>query len=328
MGPETLHPSLSPNGRVAGWLALAGLLGACASAPKPATESPASLPEAELATDRRPERPHTPPVPEDVVARAAGPVRALRLGDGAELTPAELARELLDADAVCAGERHGEAKQHYAELWLLELLADRARAMRLELGLGLEMFERRHTPDLALFGAFRIDEAELLERTEYEKTWGFPFAYYRPLLARARDLRVAVVGLNARRSLVRRIATVGLDGLTDQERYQLPELDLGDTEHLAEFERRMQNHPGRAPGYYAAQVVWDETMADTAARWVLAHTPVRRLLAVAGQAHCHRSAIPLRAERRGLVSVRAVLLASEKPSPEAARGYDYALIVD
>jgi len=267
-------------------------------------------------------------VPEDVVARAAGPVRAVRLGDGAELTPTELARELLEGDAVCAGEQHGEAKHHYAELWLLELLVERARGQRLELGLGLEMFERRHTPDLAAYGAFRIEEPELLERTAYDETWGLAFAYYRPLLARARELRIALLGLNARRTLVRRVATVGLEGLTRHERYQLPELDLANAEHAAEFDRRMQHHPGRAPGYYAAQVVWDETMADTATRWVLDHAPVRRLLVVAGQAHCHRSAIPLRAERRGLVSVSAVLLATEPPPPEAARGYDYALIVE
>ncbi|MFO7179102.1 MAG: hypothetical protein DIU78_010415 [Pseudomonadota bacterium] len=47
---------------------------------------------------------------------------------------------------------------------------------------------------------------------------------------------------------------------------------------------KSQDHPPPGPKSIQRQVVWDETTADAAARWVLAHTPVRRLLAVAGKA--------------------------------------------
>jgi uncharacterized iron-regulated protein len=60
---------------------------------------------------------------------------------------------------------------------------------------------------------------------------------------------------------------------------------------------------------YAAQVLWDETMADGAARW-LAADPRRQLVILAGSGHCHESAIVRRLERRGggpAISIRPVI---------------------
>jgi uncharacterized iron-regulated protein len=53
--------------------------------------------------------------------------------------------------------------------------------------------------------------------------------------------------------------------------------------------------------YYAAQVAWDETMAETASQWFLAAEKAgqrARLLIFAGGGHCHDSAIPRRLARR------------------------------
>jgi uncharacterized iron-regulated protein len=60
---------------------------------------------------------------------------------------------------------------------------------------------------------------------------------------------------------------------------------------------------------YTVQVIWDETMADGAARW-LAATPKGRIVILAGTGHCHDSAIVGRLKRRGVaevVSVRSVI---------------------
>ncbi|HLU64750.1 MAG TPA: ChaN family lipoprotein [Kofleriaceae bacterium] len=60
---------------------------------------------------------------------------------------------------------------------------------------------------------------------------------------------------------------------------------------------------------YAAQVLWDETMADTAHRW-LAAGPGRQVVILAGNGHCHESAIVRRLERRGVgnaVSIRPII---------------------
>jgi uncharacterized iron-regulated protein len=60
---------------------------------------------------------------------------------------------------------------------------------------------------------------------------------------------------------------------------------------------------------YTVQVIWDETMADTSAKW-LAANPGGHLILLAGNGHCHDSAIINRAKRRGVVdavSIRSVI---------------------
>lgn len=271
------------------------------------------------------------PVAEDVVARAQGPVSVVRLSDGVELGPSALARELLDYDAVCAGEEHTSAPQHYAELWLLERLAAQAPYLGLELGAGFEMWQAKDQGLVNAYAEEKISEKRLLKRTNYQRTWGYDFAYYRPVLQRARDLSLPIIALNASTTTVGKIRKNGLSALTEWKMSLLPELDLSDAEHRADFERRMKKHPGvdaeNLDNYYAAQVVWDETMADTAARWLNRHTPVRRIFIVAGQAHCQRSAIPKRMVRRGLRKAAALLLTTEPPSSDASKQYDYAVVV-
>ena len=64
-----------------------------------------------------------------------------------------------------------------------------------------------------------------------------------------------------------------------------------------------------ADNIYTVQVLWDETMADVAARW-LAANPTGRAILLAGNGHCHDSAIVRRLERRGIgdvVSVRPII---------------------
>jgi len=60
---------------------------------------------------------------------------------------------------------------------------------------------------------------------------------------------------------------------------------------------------------YTAQVLWDETMADGSARWIKAH-PTGHLVILAGNGHCHDTAIVNRLKRRGVtdvLSIRAVI---------------------
>ena len=56
---------------------------------------------------------------------------------------------------------------------------------------------------------------------------------------------------------------------------------------------------------YPVQVLWDETMADTAAKWLQAGEG-RKLVILAGNGHCHESAIVGRMKRRGIEGVLSV----------------------
>jgi len=267
-------------------------------------------------------------VPEDVVARAAQPFRARRNSDGAELEQKQLFDELSHFDVLCLGEAHDSARDHFAELAVVEALARRARVSGRALGVGFEMFQTPFADALRAYARGRIDDTILRKKTHYDERWGFPYVYYRPVLAYARAFGLSLRALNAPRELTRAVAEKGLSGLNERERRRLPDLDLDDAEHRAAFDRAMAHHPGAASSnldnFYAAQVVWDETMAENAAAWVASRAPQRQLVVLAGSAHCRKDAIPARVERRVTTTrVASVRLSAE--APEDSSGYAYTL---
>lgn len=319
---------LRPNSVLA--LGAASALAALACAPR-ASEPPSTAPGRAHALTPEPQAEPAPArVPADVVRRARGPIRAMRLRDSVELAPAALAAELVKWDAVCAGEEHTSVKQHYAETWLFDALAEAASGLGLELGLGLEAFQVVSQGTLTDYQEGWLSEAELLEHSDYRARWGYPFAYYRPLLDRARDGRHFVVALNAPSELSRQVAREGLRSLSPAEARKLPDLDLHDPVHREAFASWMQDHPhpSKHPErLYVAHVLWDETMAERAFEYLARHAPIRRILIVAGRAHCHRHGIPTRMERRGAGRVAAIALADGDFEGIDADGYDYAIAV-
>lgn len=84
---------------------------------------------------------------------------------------------------------------------------------------------------------------------------------------------------------------------------------------------------------YTAQVLWDETMADGASRWLTGSASGRRqILILAGNGHCHESAVIRRIERRGVkaaVSVRPIIDDGEGGVAEllAAPENDYLFVM-
>jgi uncharacterized iron-regulated protein len=172
--------------------------------------------------------------------------------------------------------------------------------------------------------------------TEYATRWLIDFAFYRPLLERARRSSLPALALQARTELTRKIGRTGLDSLDDAERAELPELDLLDPEHIAFIYGLFGVLPGHEAeagldNIYAAQVVWDETMADTAASWLSGAGDDAQLIAFAGVFHCHESAIPRRITRRtGLpvVSVQPILASQLAADPEAGNGYDVLVVLE
>jgi uncharacterized iron-regulated protein len=82
---------------------------------------------------------------------------------------------------------------------------------------------------------------------------------------------------------------------------------------------------------YAAQVLWDETMAEGAVRW-LGEGKRRQVVILAGNGHCHDSAVVGRIKRRGVsgaVSVRPILEAGdgEVAAALAEPETDYLLVM-
>jgi uncharacterized iron-regulated protein len=241
--------------------------------------------------------------------------------------------ELAAADAVCIGEHHPNPHDHWAQLHILRGVSDRTRAAGKVGGLGMEMFQRPFQGVLDDFAAGRIDEAALLSRSAWKDRWGYDWSLYRPLVMLVRERRGALLALNTERELTKKVSRQGIDKMTPADRSKLPELVLDDADHRAWWNAIMGDMGGAhghaendgakkekpdpeeaelaasAERIYAAQVLWDETMADGASKW-LAGGEGRHLVIVAGNGHCHESAIVRRLERRGIkavVSVRPII---------------------
>jgi uncharacterized iron-regulated protein len=297
----------------------------------------AARPEAKPAAPAPPHRPppaHPPraPLDPDVVERARAPFHGIRVRDRARLDQAALLDALADSDVLCLGERHDEPAHHFVQLTVIEHLADRAAQTARQLGVGFEMVSRPHQAVLDRYRAGALDEAALARELAWQKSWGFDFALYRPLFERARRVGADLLALNAPRSVVREVARRGLSGLSKTDRATLPALDLDDAEHRAVFDRAMAEHPNtgmRADHLYAAQVLWDETMADVAATWLEQGRSARQLVILAGAGHCHESAIVRRIVRRIPVQVASVLIrAPHEPAPGATPTVDYHVVIE
>jgi len=273
--------------------------------------------------------------PKRGIEDAALPYTVLDAKTGHQVETSAFWAKLGAERAVCVGEEHQNPHHHWVELEVVRRMMKAWPAANPR-ALGMEMFQRPFQGVLDDFAAKRIDENALRSRAGWEDRWGYDFGFYRPTIAAAVDAHASLLALNAAKELTKKVAHHGLESLTPEERAQLPmDLDLEDKKHRAWFDALMSDmgggsdphnpHGGGAgsgsgsatppsdmpseDAIYTVQVIWDETMADTAAKWLQANRD-GRIVILAGSGHCHDSAIVNRLKRRGIsdvVSIRSVI---------------------
>jgi uncharacterized iron-regulated protein len=273
---------------------------------------------------------------------AALPYKILRAHGGQEIATAQFLRELAGAQAICLGESHSNPHDHWAEWKVFSSLLEESRRAKVTLALGMEMFQRPFQGVLDDYAAGTIAEAEMLARSGWDERWGFDWALYRPIVALAVERHTNLIALNVENEVKKKVMNRGIENLSPADRGKLPrEIDLDDKEHRAWWDEVMaamggphnhaqatsheeQNRSNRdreedaderlhTERMYAVQVLWDETMADTAARWLTAGgnpSPRRQIVILAGTGHCHRVGLVRRLKKRGIeraVSVRPIV---------------------
>jgi uncharacterized iron-regulated protein len=286
--------------------------------------------------------PHEPKAPTAKapagIAAAALPYDIVDARTGRQVDPAAFWTKVESSRAVCIGEDHTNPHHHWVQLEVMKRIAHDAPAGT-RLALGMEMVQRPFQGVLDDYAAHRIDAAALQSRTGWEDRWGYDFGFYGPTIDTAVAAGAQLLALNAAKELTKKVVHHGIEGLTPDERAQLPELKLDDATHRAWFDAMMESmggaeaHSAPAPAQpgdegtesappmpadhempsadriYTVQVIWDESMADGTARW-LAATPNGHAVILAGNGHCHDSAIVGRIKRRGIpdvISLRPVL---------------------
>ena len=218
---------------------------------------------------------------------------------GRLLTEAELLDYLSRYPVVYVGETHDSVDSHAVQLAILRGLVERFPG---EVALGMEMLRRPSQPDVDAWLAGTMDDKTFLR--VWTNNWGpSSFPYYRDILHFAREHKLPVLALNAGNDVKTALRDKGPNGLDAEAAAALPEMDLDDPYHRAFIEGIFGGHSGgsdRLDAFYRIQVLWDETMAQTAAEYLQSPAGLgKRLVVLAGGNHVRYGfGIPRRVFRR------------------------------
>lgn len=251
-------------------------------------------------------------------------------------------RALLDrlaqADVVFLGEQHDDPATHVFELHVLRGLHERLGG---RLTLAMEMWERDVQVALDAYLQGTIDEPLFLKQA---RPWSNYATDYRPLVEYAKASHIPVVASNAPQKIVTQVGRHGLAALAAAPPGQTAALiQAPQDDYWRRFAATMRamggGHGGAAMDpatirrFYEAQVVRDETMAESVARW-LKRGPDGLVLHVNGQFHSdYGGGVPRRVlwrrplTRSVIVSVLPVADVREAFPSDARERADFVVLV-
>ena len=228
------------------------------------------------------------------------------LFQGANLNP--LAIEAI-VDRVQPGgvlivsEEHGNPIHYARQKQALRALE---RTGRCEVSVGLEFLSWIHQDAISDYFEGSLAEADFLTAIGWS---GIPFAEYRDQALFPRVNGGNLIGINAPRSLTGAISKRGLLGLTPEEESQMPpQFELGSALYRERFDLIMGGHVPAAAldRYFAAQSVWDESMAWRASEFLKAY-PTHCLVIIVGDFHASwGGGLPNSLKARGVQSVTTI----------------------
>lgn len=205
----------------------------------------------------------TPQVEESAKPFAENTVVSARLGGPVAMD--ELWQDLKTCRIIYVGEQHTNPAHHQVQLQIIQA----AYAHNPNLTVGMEMFDFTYQDVLDLWSAGQLDEKTFLRKTHWYANWRYDYALYRDILSFIKEHQIRLIGLNIPSHVTKKIRVGGLLNLGDEEKKLLPQnIDLSyeaHREHIKEiFDGHKQHFKGDAQfdDFYAAQVVWEDTMAE------------------------------------------------------------------
>jgi uncharacterized iron-regulated protein len=233
--------------------------------------------------------------------------------------------QLAHHKVVLIGESHTAYGDHLNQLAIIKHLRPHWKKM----AIGLEFVQYPYQQALDDYIAGKITQETMLRKTQWYDRWKYDFRLYRSIFEYAKQQQIPLIALNTPREITKRISKVGIKGLSTIERVQLPLIiDHSNEQYKKTLETVYSQHGGKSRSkkferFYEAQLAWDETMADQAAKFI-SKKPDYQLVILAGGGHLKdRHGIPSRLQRR-IKSKPAVVLNGlhDHPSPALA---DYLL---
>ena len=240
------------------------------------------------------------------------------------VTPQDIAKAAENTRFVYLGEEHTNLLHHQMQAAVIRALAADGRRVVI----GMEQFQRPIQPALAGWTLGWYTDDEFIEKSDWKHQWGMDFALYKPIFDAAKDLQLPIVALNIPRDWVHNVGQKGLDGLTSDQKAQLPSvIDLNNATHKQVFLAMIGGHPMTGmDNMYAAQVLWDTAMSDTAVKYMSQETnPKTVMVVICGSGHVmYKEGINWRvAGRTGDPGVTLIMGENDKAREVSAGVGDY-----
>jgi uncharacterized iron-regulated protein len=228
--------------------------------------------------------------------------------------------------ALFIGEIHDNVDHHQNQLQLIEGLY----ARHPDMAIGMEYFQRPFQPYLDDYIAGRIDEKEMLRKTEYYKRWKIDFRMLRPIFRFAREKHIPLLALNVPEELHNKVFKHGMDSLIPQERTQIPaQIKPANTNYQERLKTIFNSHPQATTFQYFVDgvLLWDESMAETAANYLTQH-PQSRMVILSGLVHVmYGDGIPERLDHR-LGGAQSLITLNGESFGQFASIADFALTTE
>ncbi|ENM5917593.1 ChaN family lipoprotein [Vibrio mimicus] len=201
---------------------------------------------------------------------------------GERISIQNLPADIKNADVILIGEWHTHAGIHRFQTDLLKHMVENEHPM----ALSMEQFARDAQPVLDEYLAGEIGEQYLIQKAN---AWPNYESDYRPLVEFAKSQQLPIIAANAPKPIVRCIGRVGIDYIErltpDQRQWIAAEINTQDSPYKSTFMASMHHgNPAQNENQFAAQVTWDETMAESIVRY-LRTNPERKVLHIAGMFH-------------------------------------------
>jgi len=224
----------------------------------------------------------------------------LALTPGQDPTLAQILDTLLENQVIFVGEKHDRYAHHLNQLEIIR----HAYAAGADVAVGMEMFHQPFQPAVDDYLAGNIDEREFLEKSRYYHEWRYDYGLYKPIVDFLKEHNIPLLALNIPGDVSSQVARKGLASLDAGQKAHLPDdLDFSNAAYRDELKAVFDQH-GSQTGienfdyFLQAQILWDESMAERAARFLETH-PNHKLVILAGNGHLRFGhGIPQRLFRR------------------------------
>ncbi len=219
----------------------------------------------------------------------------------------DILKEISSKNIIYIGEEHNNPQHLYIQLEIIKYLHKKNSYI----AIGMEIFEKKFQNILDSFINDKIKKEEF-----YKKIDNSNYKMYKSIIEYAREHKIKILALDADRKIVKKVSRNGFDSLNFFEKRKLPSLDLTDEKYKNWLKEIYELHKHTKikdfQSFYYAQIIRDETMADTIAEFWKFHKDYQ-IIVISGKGHIiYGYGIPKRVLRRIKISYVTLILGKEK----------------